>query len=107
MALCSEIAFSNEYADYLSFVSIPENEFVMEYNIECLNKINNRFNVAYVKRSEISFDQLNSKISVPRLFAPMDDGALLSTQVQRVRDNPFLELMGSGVMVGVVDSGID
>lgn len=110
MKECIKRAYSNEYADYISTSSVSERILKERYNLECIQSIDNRYVVGYVERKNdnvlINYSS-SIGVTIPRLFAKMQDGALESTQVLKVRNNAFLELRGSGVMVGFIDTGID
>ena len=45
--------------------------------------------------------------AVPKLFAPLDTVSLEEAGILAVQNQPFLNLKGSGVIVGFLDSGID
>lgn len=107
MKECVVKAYSNDYADYISSASVSERILDEKYNIECIQNIANRYFVGYMPRVTSSFSTDTTVVSIPRLFVMMQDGALQSTQVLKVRDNPFFELYGRGVLVGFVDTGID
>lgn len=104
---CGNEIMSNEYADFIANYSISERILREAYGIECFQNIENRYIMAYAKREGFAFDKTRSSITIPRLFVTMDSSAQESTQVLRVRNNPFLNLNGRGVMIGFVDTGID
>jgi hypothetical protein len=104
---CKNEILSNEYADYIANYSISEQVLRDVYGIECFQNIENRYLVAYAKREGFTFDRTRSSITIPRLFVTLDSSASESTQVLKVRNNPFLNLNGRGVLLGFVDTGID
>lgn len=107
MDSCYMYAQSNEYADYIASVSASEQNIFDKYNAQCIAPIGNRYLAVYINRDNITFDRASATIYTPRLFVTQDTGAIDSARVTQVRENPFLELYGSGVIVGFIDTGID
>ena len=104
---CDNEVLSNDYADFIANYSISEQVLRDVYGIDCFQNIENRYLIAYTKREGFVFDKTRSSITSPRLFVTLDSSAAESTQVLKVRNNPFLNLNGRGVLLGFVDTGID
>lgn len=96
-----------------SFEFIAEYSGVIEdvkkrFQTDCVTPVNYRYSIAYVPRNGaekiLSADlQYNA---IPRCFGLMDQAALEDTGVAQVRRSD-LDLYGSGVLIGVIDTGID
>ncbi|WP_455716430.1 S8 family peptidase [Anaerosporobacter sp.] len=106
---CQDIIYSNEYADYVIQAITVTEELVKVYNYDCITTINYRNKAIYVKRRGdiiYSFEKFGYR-SFPKVYGLMDQSALESMGVIRVRRQPYLNLRGKDVLIGFVDTGID
>lgn len=105
MADCQDAIYSEEYEDYI-FEYSREKYIQGYYGVDCYQLANARFGVLYQKSSEVISSRRDTVLVTPRCF-----GLLSSTQtleeagVMRVRRQPSLELFGSRVLLGIVDTG--
>lgn len=98
---------SDDYVDGIVEYALSSEEYT-RYAGETINFINNKYATVYVPLSKIP-DRLIGSIAysvIPKLFAPLDILSLDETGVTKLR-NTHLSLMGSGVLLGFVDTGID
>lgn len=104
---CRKQIYSEDYLDYLVeyFLDDEERTEIDEY---CYNLASNRFAVVYKEGSDYLRDPYVGIKQIPHCY-----GLLSSTQVLeeagilQVRNRPGLELLGAGVLVGFIDTGID
>lgn len=99
---------SNEYVD--SFVQWNGREAVLEQHREnSVQVMNERYAVEYVPVGEINRMRIAEigYSAIPRCFGLESERSLEVSGVLRVRQAPSLSLRGSGVLVGIVDTGID
>lgn len=71
--------------------------------------MNDRFAIIYVPRARItprSFSEFNY-FAFPVCFAPNSEQSLDASGVIRIRRFPAFNLRGQGVLIGIIDSGID
>lgn len=93
-------SFLLEYPHMLDLGPSPENF--------CRQILGNRFTVLYAQESlwqPLSYSQVFYD-SVPKLFALQDSSALTEAGITQVRQSA-LGLTGAGVLVGIIDTGID
>ncbi len=110
--------FNNNYVTDENYI-----DFIVEYSEELLDKINENEFISVNKiindelmvislRARNLSDAMNElfvpyKREASTLFSLCGTSALLASGVIGVQNNPPLELTGSGVLVGIVDTGID
>lgn len=105
---CSEQIISEDYADF--FI---ENEQINEAkklipNV-CYDIINNVYTVIYVPVSKLP-KNLIEKFSYsifPNCYGLLDIDSLEDSGITRIQNVPNLSLTGQGVLIGIVDTGID
>jgi hypothetical protein len=62
--------------------------------------------VIYQKASQVEEKQRNMLLMLPRCFGLMSSEAMLAeTGIATIRRQPRLDLLGQGVMLGIVDTG--
>ena len=103
---CSEIIQSNEVYDLI--VSSDERNTPIVEPV-CVQNINRRYDILYYDRSTIpplSIQQY-SYTSIPKLFSLMDSTSLDVSGILAIQNQPALALKGQGILIGIVDTGID
>ena len=103
---CSEIIQSNDVYDFI--VSSDERNTPLIEPI-CVQSINRQYDVLYYDRSTVpplSIGQY-SYTSIPKLFSLMDSTSLDVSGILAIQNQPALALKGEGVLIGIVDTGID
>lgn len=103
---CSEIIQSNDVYDLI--VSNDERNTPMIEPV-CVQSINRRYDILYYDRSTVpplSIRQY-SYTSIPKLFSLMDSTSLDVSGILAIQNQPALSLKGQGILVGIVDTGID
>ncbi|MCT4596412.1 MAG: S8 family peptidase [Vallitalea sp.] len=105
---CQEAILSDEYLDLL--VEYEDIEDIYEqYNPVCIQIINDQFAVVHIKVFE-DCSGILSKVNlsgVPHVFGPYATSALDDAGILTFHDQPYVPLRGEGVLIGIVDSGID
>ncbi|WP_124067368.1 S8 family peptidase [Clostridium sp. E02] len=103
-----EKIYSNEYADF--FVNFCADTSILEqYEIGSIHVINILYAVAHLPVS-IMTDNVISRMgyaSIPSLFGLVSQISLEASGIPAIRNNPSLNLRGRGVLIGIVDTGID
>jgi len=104
--------YSNDYIDFI----VQYNDYTRRiiddspYILFC-NVLDNKYAIIYIKRDEFQlfYSQEGNKIIglEPFLLGLMDTSALDSSGITRVQNQPYLNLRGQGVLIGIIDTGID
>ncbi len=105
---CGDRILSEDYSDYITDYELASVEELLDSEI-CFIPINNTFSAIYIPRYLVpakSLDRYGYKVFV-RLFGLMDERSLEDSGVRRLRNIPGLNLRGQGILIGIVDTGID
>lgn len=108
--LDSSVIFSNDYADILVLQAfVNTEEFAAHFGAYPRMNLNTEYGVVFVPRSNYPADLLlsNAYRSIPKLFTLTDTVSLEASGITQVLQHPVLNLTGSGVLLGFVDTGID
>lgn len=108
MPTCREQIISQDYADYIvEYGGIIENVYNI-YQTDCVQALNERYAVFHLPVG--SMTQAVNKLpynSIPKLFGLMDSSSMDSSGITRLHNQPYLNLKGQDVIVGIIDTGID
>ena len=105
---CENAAQSDDYFEFIGEYSGVVDYVKEEFNTECITVIDQRFAIAYVPKNGRTsiYGQNYPYNTIPRCFGLMDTQMLEDVGVAQVRRST-LELYGNGVLVGMIDTGID
>lgn len=99
--------YSNDYADLIAFT--PDVYVISKFSDVTIQRIDNFFTVLRVPIIEITdktMQQFNYAI-MPTLYGLINQTSLEASGVSRIRNIPILNLRGKGVLIGIIDTGID
>lgn len=105
---CSIGIISEEYRDFLANFELSPSEDLISSEI-CAITIDKTFTAVYIPEYLVparSLEKYGYK-SFIRLFGLLDEQSLEASGVERLRNVPGLNLRGQGVLIGIVDTGID
>ena len=106
---CRERILSEEYRDFI-VSRVQTEEFRAKFPGEvCRQEMGQFYSAIYVSGEEadpIRFDSYPYN-SIPKCYTLLDTAALEQAGILQVQNYPTLELQGSGVLIGFVDTGID
>lgn len=103
---CSEIIQSNDVYDFI--VSSDERNTPLIEPV-CVQTINEEYAILYYDRSSVpplSIERY-SYTSIPKIFSLMDSTSLEASGILAIQNQPTLGLKGEGVLIGIIDTGID
>lgn len=108
MPQCQDAIYSNNYADYILNYTSPAGRELIE-EAACREIINEEYAIIHVEREdrENGMRQFLRYQNIPRVFGLLDTTYLEETGVARIRRLPGLDLFGEGVILGVLDTGVD
>ena len=75
-----------------------------------ITRLNTMYSILHVLREDptpCELGQLYEYYSFPSLYTPMAQAGIDDAGVSSVQNNPYLALYGQGILVGVIDTGID
>ncbi len=108
---CENAIYSQEYGDfiidYVGDLDTLGERF--RVTLTCYQEVVGRFAIVHAPNTNnVATDIVrNGYRSIPKLYGLMDTTALEDTGVFRLRRLPYLDLLGQGVLVGIIDTGID
>jgi len=103
--LCRQAVYSDNYYDFI----IDYKGGYPREDTACFQQVSDRFDVAYYDRSGVpEMNAQNYPYSIiPKCFALMDQTALEVSGILRLQNPAGLDLLGQGILVGFLDTGID
>lgn len=105
---CSEMILSEDYADFI-VNSQQEEELRQRLNTDCVQRADVDNTILYAKISNLGpLLNLNLPYSVwPKCFGLMDLEPVQESGVLQIQNQASLSLRGQGVLMAVIDTGID
>lgn len=109
---CLEAILSNEYMDLLIEYQGSLEDEIIRYKPECLHILNKKYALFHIYLGDRSIyeylDENNLPLtSVPALIGPYGKSAMEASGILQLHTNPYIPLRGNGVLIAVIDSGID
>lgn len=99
---------SNEYSDLI--IEYDRNEQLLEtYGSNNVQIMNNRHAIVYITTAQVTDRSLAlfGYSAIPKCYGLVSEISLAASGVTRIRTLPTFQLRGNGVLVGIVDTGID
>ncbi|MFV0344385.1 MAG: S8 family peptidase [Anaerocolumna sp.] len=106
--ICSEWIVGEDYSDFIAEYRADTSELEATPDI-CFNIINDTHAAVYTPTSLLPRNviQTYGYSTFPKIYGLMDTSSLEASGVQRLRNIPNLSLNGQGVLIGIIDTGID
>lgn len=106
-----DIFYSEDYISIISEYNQDISKFLDELDfVKKCRVVSNDFIIFSIKKENLeNFLQKEKPYSfqIPFLLSTMDTSSLEASGVLAVQNQPFLNLKGSGVLIGIVDTGIN
>lgn len=107
MEECNNAIISQDYLDILVEYDNNLDEIIKKFNAECVQIINNKLAILHIK-FESFYALLGIKQSnFPRAYGPYGKTSMAASGVLVFHTHPFVPLTGKGILIGIIDSGID
>lgn len=108
-AFCEDVIYSEDYRDYIKEYFQDFSSIIRTYQPVCIEAIGGRYAVMHLA-GETSMQRILEDYNIsmiPALYGLLDTAGLEDTGILYMHRNPYLNLRGSGVMIGIIDTGID
>ncbi len=106
---CRERILSNDYYDFI-VSQLGENEFSgLITEDTCMQETEFVYNIIHVEKERadpLEFGRYSYN-AIPKCYTLQDEAAMTQAGVLQVQNYPTLNLQGTGVMIGFIDTGID
>ncbi len=106
---CREAIYSENVLDYLVNTYGGSEEIIERYEPICTEQIDFSRAVVYRRADKINSESIGQfgYGAVPHVYGLMGEEALDAMGVLQIRRQPYLDLYGQNVIIGIVDTGID
>lgn len=109
LSICRERILSNNYYDFISNqLGMDEFENIVTEDT-CTQQTEFIYNIIHVESEAaepLTFERYSYN-AIPKCYTLLDTDAMTQAGILQVQNYPTLNLQGSGVMIGFVDTGID
>lgn len=106
---CRERILSNDYRDFIiNRLALEEFQEVITANT-CRQEMEFIYDTAYIEKEvadPLSFGRYSYN-AVPKCYTLLDMEAMAQAGILQVQNYPTLDLQGTGIMIGFIDTGID
>ena len=106
---CTNSVASEDFADFIApYFTTPE-EFIRSQGTDCIDFVNSTLAVVYVPLSTVTPSTYTSYTysAVPKLYSLLDVTSMDAAGITAAGELPVLNNQGAGVIVGIVDTGIN
>ena len=105
---CRKKITDSQYADFIVNYNGDMRKFDI-FGSDCINIINYEFGIVHVPTSSLTRYSIGDYgyTVIPKCFGLTDSTSLEASGVARVQNLPNFALRGQGILVGIVDTGID
>ncbi len=103
---CKEQVYSNDYFDFV----IPYGEaYTVSPPGTCIQRVDEDYDILYYPRAGLPPLRLGNYTysEIPKCFGLLDRTALEASGILQMQIQPALQLTGTGVLIGFIDTGID
>ncbi len=107
-SVCEEAVYSEDYTDLIIDYAKGLDYDLTQFPGACIQNVGSRQTVLYVPgyARDYLFTNLGYRF-IPKCYGFLSTDALEETGVLALRRQPFLSLYGQGVLIGIVDDGIN
>lgn len=105
---CKNVIYSEDYLDLILDVSGSIQPEVQSKEQVCPQYVSPKFMVSHADRlgSLPSVTNLYYR-TIPKLYGLMDTSSMESSGVLKLRRQPYLDLLGQGTLIAIIDTGVD
>ncbi len=106
---CRQKILSEDYVDFIIPDYRQSLDVVVSEDQACVQNLGFGYRAVHIDRQligEISIEE-NGYNGIPNCYALLDSRAMNETGISALQNYPSLQLQGNGVMIGLIDTGID
>lgn len=110
MPVCESYPASEDYADFIVRYGVWASENLFDLaKTNCINLITPTYAVVFARLDRVLPLSLyrHTYNAIPKLYGLLDTTALESSNIPAAFRNPALQATGRGVILGIIDTGID
>lgn len=109
---CLEAIISPDYIDLIIEYRGTLDEVINQYNPDCIQVIDDQFAILHIFAGENCAERIQMggygfRSLFPAVIGPYGKEALNSSGILTFHNQPYVPLRGQGILIGIVDSGID
>ena len=106
---CKERILSNEYVDYVISYNGDVKNLENYFAGECLQILDDQLALLSTVRENQNLMEVitYAYYMLPKCYGLMDTTSMEASGIIRIQNQPVLNLKGSGILIGIVDTGID
>lgn len=99
---------SEDYADLIVFY-LNNPALLNRYEDAYIHYMNEAFAIVHVPVSQMTQRAISifGYTAIPKLYGPTSEESLRASGIARLRAMPGFDMRGSGVLIGIIDTGID
>ncbi len=103
---CVNAVYSDEYYDLIVETDNQRERYALP---PCLQEIDSSYVVGYWPREGLPPFQVTNYTytAIPKLFTTLDELSMEASGITQLQNQPTLSLKGQGVLIGIIDTGID
>lgn len=105
---CRSQITSNEYIGFIFGISLTIENLEQRFPAECIHIMSQRYAVVYFARNKITRQTIDEfgYGAYPSCFGLTDISSLEASGIIRLQALPSFALRGSGILIGIIDTGI-
>lgn len=106
---CREAVYSEKVLDYVVNTFGSVDTLGRRYDPLCFIEIDSTRAVVFRQEDKINTEIINQfgYSAIPHVYGLMANESLEASGVERIRRQPYLDLYGQNILVGIIDTGID
>lgn len=104
---CREAIYSENVLDYLVSAFGGTDLITLRYDPICITELDQSRAIIYKGAEKLNSESINrfGYGAIPHVYGLMDEEALEASGVAKIRRQPYLDLYGQNILIGIIDTG--